>query len=254
MTAAEIPILFWGLLVLVALTGLAFVLPPLLGGGRWLAYLLAGLLPALAGGLYLLLGTPEALTAPGAMAESAAEPGVAPSSAGEPAAEDGDALKARLPMLEARVREAPDDGEAWSLLARAYSALGRYPDAVPAFVEASRRLPGDARLWSGYAEALAITRGHVIEGEPYQLALKAVEIDMNDPKGLEVLGIYHFQQGNYGQASFYWRRLVKLLPPESDFARDIAAAAAEATARARAASDAPVESAAEPPPASAPQP
>jgi cytochrome c-type biogenesis protein CcmH len=137
------------------------------------------------------------------------------------------------------VRDQADDRDAWSALGRAYGALGRYDDAVRAFAEATRLGADEAEVWSGYAEALAITRGHDLDGEPYQMLLKALERDVNDLKGLELIGVYHFQQGNYGQAAFYWRRLARLLPPESPLAHDIEGAVAEATGRARAMTEGP---------------
>jgi cytochrome c-type biogenesis protein CcmH len=250
----DVTLYFW--MILATLIGLAliFVLPTLLrrdrsrpegarGGsgvedrrGRWAGYVLAGGIPPLALGLYLVLGSPAALNAqPGGAEASPSAPGpaaeAAPGEAG-PATEAG--LETLLPDLEARVRDQPADREAWSALGRAYGSLGRYDDALKAFVEATRLGADDAEVWSGYAEALAITRGHSLEGDPYQMLLKALERDPDDLKGLELIGVYHFQQGNYGQASFYWRRLAKLLPPDTPFARDIAGAAAEATARARA--------------------
>lgn len=256
------PAVFWILSAGLAGLALALVLPPLLrrtppgppaepapgtgpgvapgeagrddGRGRGAGYLLAGLVPACALGVYLLVGSPGAVTA---------QPAQAPEPLEEAEAESAAALRERLPALQARVRENPQDGEAWALLARTLGSLGEFAEAVPAYAEATRLLPESAPAWSGYAEALAISRGHVLDGEPYQMALKAVELDMNDLKGLELLGIYHFQQGSYGQAAFYWRRLARLLPPDSPFGQDIAGAAAEATARARAALDASPEAA-----------
>jgi cytochrome c-type biogenesis protein CcmH len=247
--------LFWT--VLAALIGLAllFVLPTLLGRGReaapgggprpgrgrWAAYAVAGGLPPLAIVLYLVFGSPAVLNAePGERGAGAAGPAPAPEGA-EVAPDPGASLETVVADLEARVRDHADDREAWSALGRGYGSLGRYEDALKAYVEATRLGAEEAEVLSGHAEALAITRGHKLEGEPYQLLLKALERDVNDLKGLELIGVYHFQQGNYGQAAFYWRRLAKLLPPDSPLARDIEGAASEAAGRDRAAFEAPAE-------------
>lgn len=204
------------------------------GGGRWrVAVPLAVLMPALAVTLYLALGTPAALHAEGG-ASPDAPVAAGPAGAGEGPAQ---AIGARTDELEARVKAVPEDGEAWLLLAGAYATLERYSEAVPAYARATELRPQDARAWSGYAEALAVTQGHSLDGRPLELIYKALELDGNDPKGLELLGISNYQRGNYTQAAYYWRRLLRQLPEESPYAMDIRGAIADATGRARAATD-----------------
>ena len=195
------------------------------GASRRVAWGVVVVLPSLALALYLTLGDREALVAP--RAPSAVEiadppPAVAPETAVD------------LPTLEGRVREKPDDGEGWLLLGREYVSLERPQDAVRAFEAAAARLPDDARVWSGYAEALGLVSGG-LDGRPMETVYRALDLDSQDEKALELAGIYHYQHGNYGQAAYYWRYLSRLLPADSPFAREMAAAAADARSRARAA-------------------
>lgn len=51
-----------------------------------------------------------------------------------------------IAALEARVERAPDDGEAWKVLAATYRQRGRLNEAVNAYVRASRLTPDDPEI------------------------------------------------------------------------------------------------------------
>jgi len=192
---------------------------------RKLGYSLAAMLPVAALGLYFWLGQPASLIA---IADAQSGP-VHPAMSAAPGAAPGehDFMKL-IPKVEERTRANPDDGEAWAMLAKSYAAMERWPEALQAYEKATRLLPQDASLLSGYAEVLAITNNRVLTGRPMELARKALEIDPADVKALELAGINAYQEQNFAEASSYFKRLHPLLPPESPYAQDILAAQKEA--------------------------
>jgi cytochrome c-type biogenesis protein CcmH len=189
---------------------------------RKLGYTLGAILPAAAFGLYFWLGNPTALIA---NADTSSRPDQATATAGAPGEHD---FMKMIQKVEEKTRVNPDDGEAWSMLAKTYGAMERWPEALQAYEKAIKLLPQDASVLSGYAEALAVTSNRVLTGKPMELVQKALEIDAEDMKGLELAGINAYQEENFAQAGFYFKRLHKLLPPESPYAQDILAAQKEA--------------------------
>src|SRR5581483_3342627 len=85
-------------------------------------------------------------------------------------------IVAMVEKLAARMKEHPEDPNGWRLLARAYSAMGRYPEAVEAFREAAARSPEDAGLLSDWADALAMQH-QSLDGEPSRLVARALALD-----------------------------------------------------------------------------
>lgn len=191
---------------------------------RKLGYSLAAVLPVAALGLYFWLGQPASLIAIADVQSGPAHPAMA--AAPGAAAGEHDFMKL-VQKAEEKTRANPDDGEAWAMLAKTYAAMERWPEALQAYEKATRLLPQDASLLSGYAEALAITNNRVLTGRPMELARKALEIDPTDIKGLELAGINAYQEQNFAEASSYLKRLHQLLPPESPYAQDILAAQKE---------------------------
>lgn len=190
-------------------------------GSRRLGFALGTLLPAAAFGLYFWLGNPASLIANADAQSAAANPDTA-SAQGE-----HDFMK-MIQKVEEKTRANPDDGEAWAMLAKTYSAVERWPEALQAYEKAIKLLPQDASVLSGYAEAIAITNNRVLSGKPMELVQKALEINPDDMKGLELSGIYAYQEKNFAQASYFFKKLYKLMPPESSYAQDILAAQKEA--------------------------
>lgn len=185
---------------------------------RRLGFTLAGVLPVAAFGLYFWLGNPVALTA---MADAQGNPAMF----GEPGEHD---FMSMIRKVEERTQANPDDGEAWTMLAKSYAAIEQWPKALQAYEKAAGLLPRDASVLSGYAEALAITGNLVLMGKPMELVRQALEIDPEDMKALELAGINAFREGDFAQASAYLKRMHGLLPPESPYAQDILAAQQEA--------------------------
>lgn len=185
---------------------------PVSRGGRALGFSLAGLLPVAAFGLYFLLGNPAAINAiPAAQANSQGE---------------HDIMK-MIQQVEEKTKTNPKDGEAWSILAKTYAAVGHWPEALQAYEKAITLRPDVPAVMTGYAEALAISNGRVLAGKPLELVTKALEKDPNDMKGLELAAIAAFQEKGYAKAVYYFKQLLKHVPPESPYAQDISEALKE---------------------------
>jgi len=191
---------------------------------RRLGFTLAGVLPIAAFGLYFVLGNPMSLIA---IAEAQANPPLAQGAQGE------HDIMQMIKKVEEKTKTDPNNVEAWVILGKTYAAVGHWPEALHAYEKAIKLQPDAPAIMTGYAEAVAISNDRVLKGKPIELILQALEKDPNDLKGLELAGIYNFQEKNFAQAAYYMKHLYKLLPPESPYAQDILEAQKEANRLAR---------------------
>ena len=201
---------------------------PVSSGSRRLGYALAAIIPVAAFGMYFWLGNPTSLI------DIASGKATAPTAMAAAGGGDHD-IMAMIQQVEERTRTNPDDVEAWALLAKTYAAVEHWPEALKAFEQAFKLAPDQPSVMTGYAEALAITNNRVLQGRPMELVLQALEKDPDDMKGLELAGINAFQEQNFAVAGFYFKRLHRLLPPESPYAMDVLEAQKEAERLAHAA-------------------
>ena len=183
-------------------------------GGRRMALVLGIAIPALAVALYFAIGNPGALDP-----RRAAD--------GEVTAQQ---IEAMVERLAARLRENPDDTDGWKLLGRSHAALGRFADAVNAYAKAASQAPRDPQLLADFADALAMTRGESLQGEPEKLVLRALEIDPGNLKALALAGTAAFERKDYKAATGHWQRMLPLVPPDSKDARAIQSSIDEARA------------------------
>ena len=142
-------------------------------------------------------------------------PTAAPSAASDP-----------LTTLEARVKDQPDDGEAWSALAGAYSDAGRFDEAVTAYDAAVKLAPQRAVLWSGRGEARVMASPR----DPMPAAAAAdfehaVTLDPRDPRARYFLAVKLDLAGDHQGAVAGWLALLGDTPPsvvwEADLRRTI---------------------------------
>ena len=95
-------------------------------------------------------------------------PGSAPSAeagdGGAPHSTQTEQIEAMISRLAARLKEKPDDADGWTMLARSYTAQGKFADALPAFKRAMELRPSDAQAIADYADGLAVVNNRSLEG------------------------------------------------------------------------------------------
>ena len=187
------------------------------------ALLLGTGIPLFAVTLYLYLGNMQAL-AP--QAATTAEPEVADSVTAQQIEEMVNGLARKL---EAQ----PDDAQGWVMLGRSYAALQRFDDASRAYGRAANLLPNDAQLLVDYADVLAMAHGRNVEGEPWRLVQKALEIDPANLKALALAGSVAFERKDFAAAIAYWQKAAQQAPPDNEFARALEGSLKEARALAQ---------------------
>jgi cytochrome c-type biogenesis protein CcmH len=173
--------------------------------------------------LYLILGTPEMISNPAA----ASTP---PVSAAAPASQQRsqEQIEANVAKLAQRLQSNPNDAQGWAMLARSYSSMEKFSEAASAYAKATELNPKDADLLAEYAFATGMAEGRSLEGKPLEIINRALKVDPENPKALQLAGSAAFQAKDYKKAIDYWQRVLKKVPPGSEVAETINARINEA--------------------------
>jgi cytochrome c-type biogenesis protein CcmH len=191
------------------------------GEGRGAAITVMLLVPLLAVFIYLIKGTPAALSPDKiTVAEQAGK--------GPAHAVTAEQINAMVQGLAARLEKNPQDADGWRMLGRSYVALGRYQDAIGALDKAVAMIPNDPDLLADYADALAMTSGQTLKGKPMEMVNRALKLDPNHEKSLWLAGTAAYNDGNYPGAIAYWNRLLKQMTPGSKESQQVMSIIAEA--------------------------
>ena len=134
-----------------------------------------------------------------------------------PAMPDAAQIDAMVNKLVERLKEQPSDVQGWTMLGRAQTLLGRANEASMAYARAVALRGDDARLLVDYAEALGITAGNRLAGEPTKLIDRALRIDPAHPKALALAGAAAFDRKDYAAAVRHWEKLLAASAPEAEF-------------------------------------
>jgi cytochrome c-type biogenesis protein CcmH len=184
-------------------------------GGRGAVYAVALGIPLLAIALYFRVGNPNAISATPAVRAQATTP-VTPT--GEVSQQQ---IEANVAKLAKRLEESPNDVQGWTMLARSYAMLEKYGEASAAYAKATALKGDNADLWADYAFALAMAKGQKLLGQPVELIDKALKLDPENAKALELAGSAAFEAKDYKQAVNYWQKLLKKVPANSEVAQSL---------------------------------
>jgi cytochrome c-type biogenesis protein CcmH len=191
------------------------------GEGRGAAITVMLLVPLLAVFIYLIKGTPAALSPDKiTVAEQAGK--------GPAHAVTAEQINAMVEGLAARLEKNPQDADGWRMLGRSYVALGRYQDAIGALDKAVAMIPNDPDLLADYADALAMTSGQTLKGKPMEMVNRALKLDPNHEKSLWLAGTAAYNDCNDPGAIAYWNRLLKQMTPGSKESQQVTSIIAEA--------------------------
>ncbi len=148
-------------------------------------------------------------------------------------------IEGMVDQLAARLKEKPDDAQGWTMLARSYTVLGRFDEAVPAYARASELQPNNPQLLADYADAVAATKGSANNPQSIALIERALKADPKHPKALALSGTVAYERGDYAGAIAEWQKIADQLPPGSDLNERVQASIADARQRAEAGAAAP---------------
>ncbi len=131
--------------------------PPSSKNVRTVATIVSAALPVFAIAVYLAVGAPSQPGQP--FAARGAAPGTGPS------------VDQLVTKVEARLRDVPEDGRGWDVIAPVYLRLGRYDDAANAFQRAVRLMGESPDRLAGLAESHVLAN----DGMVTEIARKSYE-------------------------------------------------------------------------------
>lgn len=159
--------------------------------------------PAVALGLYLVVGTPDQPDAPLA-ARLSADPGRLD-------------LAAAVARIEAHLAAHPDDGQGWEVVAPAYLRLGQTDAAIHARREALRLRGESADREAGLGEALLVAAGGVVTAEARAAFEAAAKADPAAAMPRFYLGLAAEQDGKPAAARAFWTALLAEAPAGASY-------------------------------------
>lgn len=136
---------------------------------------------------------------------------------------------AGVDRLRAHLERQPRDARGWVILARLAADRDRFEEAAQAYAKAlaaSSKVAADPAVWCEYADALGMTQGGNLAGRPRELIERALALNPNHPKALELAGSSEYERRDYAAALRYWRPLLAAQQPGSQAYAELAAAIA----------------------------
>jgi len=175
------------------------------------------LVPALAIGIYLHLGTPDAI-------ETTSTKNVATKTSphnGKAPATSAPSVMEMIQKFEQRLAQEPERVEDLKLLSRSYVHTKQFVKAEKIFARLTALVDNDPNLWAEYADIRGVNQKGDLSGKPYQFLQKALALKPDHMKSLWLAGTYYFQQQQFQQAIDTWQKLNALLDPASKTAQTI---------------------------------
>jgi cytochrome c-type biogenesis protein CcmH len=124
-------------------------------------------------------------------------------------------LEVLVARVEARLREHPEEGEGWEVIAPVYMGWGRYADAAEAYRQSIRLLGEQPKRLASYGQALVLANNGVVTEDARKALERALQLD---PKLIEprlVLIIAKEQDGQLAAAIEDWRALLAGAPADA---------------------------------------
>ena len=178
-----------------------------------LVFSLAAVVAIAATGLYAKLGRPDlASPAPAAPAAQATT---------DPAHPGGGDVAGMIAQLEAKLKQAPNDPQGWSMLGWSYFQTGRFAEAASAYGQAATLEPANSEHLSAQGESLVRAAEGQVTPAAQAAFRKAVAIDAGDPRARYFLAVAKDQSGDRKGAMDDWIALLRSAPAAAPWAAEV---------------------------------
>ncbi len=170
--------------------------------GVWISVVIALLVPLISVALYFSLGEPEALSIkPGQTAQH--------TQGGHDS--QPQSIKEMVQKLVARLKKEPQDIDGWFMMGRTLMTLKQYKEAIIAYRKVIELAGKEPSTLVSLADAIAMSRGGDLQGEPEALIAEALELDPQNITGLWLAGMSAERKQQHRKAIDYWQKLMPLL-------------------------------------------
>lgn len=137
-------------------------------------------------------------------------------------------IEKMIAALSAKLEKNPGDKKGWVMLARSYKVMDRPIEAEKAYDKAGDLLDGNAQELANYADVVATNANGHFNDKATALIAKALKADPDNPMALWLAGTAVYEGGDKARAVQIWQKLLAMLPPDSDDARDLRGAIVQA--------------------------
>ena len=117
-------------------------------------------------------------------------------------------VAALVGRVEARLREHPEDGRGWEVLAPVYLRQRRYADAANAYGRAARLLGATPRRLVDYGNALVLADNGIVSERARKILQRALAGDDSFIRAHFWLAVAKEQDGDFADAAQAWRNLL----------------------------------------------
>jgi cytochrome c-type biogenesis protein CcmH len=117
--------------------------------------------------------------------------------------------------VEMRLREAPDDGRGWDVIAPVYFKIGRFRDAADAFARASRLLGESPARLAGFAEASVFAADGIVTEDARKAYERILELDPQRVEPRFWLALAREQDGDLKGAKADFEKLLASAPADA---------------------------------------
>ena len=117
-------------------------------------------------------------------------------------------VAALVGRVEARLREHPEDGRGWEVLAPVYLRQRRYSDAANAYGRAARLLGATPRRLVDYGNALVLADNGIVSERARKILQRALAGDDSFIRAHFWLAVAKEQDGDFADAAQAWRNLL----------------------------------------------
>ena len=134
-------------------------------------------------------------------------------------------------MVEARLRQTPDDGRGWEVIAPVYLKLGRYADAATAYANAVRLQGESAHLLAGFAEASIFAKDGIVSDEARMAYERVLALEPGRIEPRFWLAMAKEQDGRLKEALADYTALLDEAPPGAPYRQTLDTRIKEVSAR-----------------------
>ena len=180
--------------------------------GNWMALVVLLAIPCASIALYLVYGDYRVIDNPQLTQAAPPQPQTAAPQM---------SLDEMVAAAEKRLRENPDDAEAWFLLGSTYMAKQEFDAAVNAFRRCDTLMADEPGILFALADALAMQNNGSLLGEPEALVLRGLQLAPRFPNGLWLAGMAAEQRQDFSTAHHYWSLLLPMITDDAAAADEV---------------------------------